>query len=62
MKNILNNIDKTLEGVIIAYGITGVLAVVANPTVYYCSYLTTAQQPLDSNPLGLFLSSKHASD
>lgn len=28
MKNIRNNIDKTLEGVIIAYGITGVLAVV----------------------------------
>jgi hypothetical protein len=28
MKNIRNNIDKILEGVIIAYGITGVLAVV----------------------------------
>lgn len=40
MKNIRNNIDKILEGVIIAYGITGVLAVVM-------AIIITATNPAD---------------
>lgn len=40
MKNIRNNIDKILEGVIIAYGITGVVAVVL-------AIIITAANPAD---------------